>query len=155
GNDFGYVHRNSGIPNKAAYLLTAGGTHHGITVTALGRAKAQQLYYAVLTGGGLTATAQFLDARNATVAKAHEFLRLGLHDLPTKAVCNVINAFAAVGIGPPDRDCDGLDDLEDDDDDGDYIPDSIDNCPTTPNPDQADTDRDGIGDACDDDIDGD
>ena len=35
------------------------------------------------------------------------------------------------------------------DSDGDGIPDSTDNCPTTVNPDQADTDADGIGDACD------
>ena len=33
--------------------------------------------------------------------------------------------------------------------DGDGVPDDIDNCPVTANPDQADADGDGIGDACD------
>lgn len=35
-----------------------------------------------------------------------------------------------------------------DDIDGDQIPDSVDNCPTVPNHDQADSNGDGIGDAC-------
>jgi hypothetical protein len=39
-------------------------------------------------------------------------------------------------LPPPDRDNDG-------------IPDDMDNCPDTPNADQADTDGDGLGDACD------
>lgn len=42
------------------------------------------------------------------------------------------------------------------DSDGDTVADSIDNCPETPNPNQADSDGDGIGDVCDDsDTDGD
>jgi hypothetical protein len=35
------------------------------------------------------------------------------------------------------------------DSDGDGIPDSSDNCPNVPNPNQADADGDGVGDACD------
>ena len=49
----------------------------------------------------------------------------------------------AVSItGEPDDEPDG---------DGDGVPDAEDNCPATPNPDQADSDGDGFGDACDDD----
>lgn len=41
------------------------------------------------------------------------------------------------------------------DSDGDGVTDDLDNCPTVPNPEQADLDGDGLGDVCDDDADAD
>lgn len=55
----------------------------------------------------------------------------------------------------PDSDADGTLDGCDTDDDNDGLPDTADNCPAVPNPDQTDTDHDGIGNACDPDDDND
>ena len=63
-SDSGGVHINSGIPNKAAFLITDGGQHNGFIVNGIGRAKAQRLYYDVLVSG-VTSAAQFSDARTA------------------------------------------------------------------------------------------
>ena len=48
-----------------------------------------------------------------------------------------------------DSDNDGIGNNLDSDDDGDGVTDSVDNCPLTPNSDQADLDGDGIGSECD------
>jgi chitodextrinase len=48
----------------------------------------------------------------------------------------------------PDTDGDGIADCSDADDDGDGVLDAADNCPTTPNADQADSNGNGIGNAC-------
>jgi bacillolysin len=47
--DFGGVHTNSGVNNKAAYLMTDGGTFNGRTVTGLGITKVARIYYEVET----------------------------------------------------------------------------------------------------------
>src|SRR5215208_2106221 len=43
--DQGGVHTNSGVNNKAAYLMTDGGTFNGTTVTGLGITKVAKIYY--------------------------------------------------------------------------------------------------------------
>lgn len=48
GSDSGGVHSNSGVNNKAAYLMVDGGSFNGYTVTALGENKTAQIYYYTL-----------------------------------------------------------------------------------------------------------
>ncbi len=47
--DNGGVHYNSGINNKAAYLMVDGGTFNGQTITGLGISKVAKIYYEVQT----------------------------------------------------------------------------------------------------------
>jgi Thermolysin metallopeptidase, alpha-helical domain/Thermolysin metallopeptidase, catalytic domain/Thrombospondin type 3 repeat len=151
-NDCGFVHTNSGIHNKAAYLIINGGTHNGATVQGIGKTKAERLFYNVLTYR-LWDSAQFIDARNAAVAEASWQFVLGNFTL--NDVCHVKDAYAAVGLGSGDIDCDGQEDNVDPDNDGDGVSDGPDNCNNIANPGQSDIDGDGLGDACDPDIDGD
>ncbi|WP_018350117.1 M4 family metallopeptidase [Longispora albida] len=44
-NNSAYVHINSGVGNKAAFLIADGGTFNGQTITGLGLAKAGQIFW--------------------------------------------------------------------------------------------------------------
>jgi bacillolysin len=46
-SDNGGVHTNSGVNNKAAFLMTDGGTFNNVTVTGLGMTKVAKIYYEV------------------------------------------------------------------------------------------------------------
>lgn len=153
-SDNGGVHTNSGIGNKAAFLMAAGGSHNGFTILPLGVSKTQDLLYRTLVRR-LDSNDRYADLRDKAVAQARRFVADGRAGWATLDVCQVINAYASVGVGDGDRDCDGTTDGEDADDDGDWVPDARDNCPSLPNSWQVDTDGDGAGDTCDGDDDGD
>ncbi|MFA6475212.1 MAG: M4 family metallopeptidase [Patescibacteria group bacterium] len=96
-SDNGGVHTNSGITNKAAYLLTEGGTHHSITVSGIGREAAEQIYYRSLTTY-LDIASDFRDDYDATMQACFD---LNLSDSTTYPISycdSVFDAFAAVGI---------------------------------------------------------
>ena len=63
-SDNGGIHHNSGINNKAAYLMTVGGTFNKKKVTALGADKTLAIYYEVQMNL-LTSGADYLDLYNA------------------------------------------------------------------------------------------
>jgi bacillolysin len=87
-SDNGGVHTNSGIPNKAAYLMSEGGTHHGVTVVGIGRSKMAKVFYG--SYNWLTPNATFNDAREATLAAARI-------EFPADTIA-VDRAWRAVGV---------------------------------------------------------
>ena len=154
-NDAGGVHTNSGIHNKAAYLLTDGGIFDGRQVVGIGGSKSERLLYATLSG--LVPKSGFRDARDRAVWIATAWANpvAPLFGFTAADVCSVRNAYGAVGIGSGDADCDGIEDQVEVDDDGDSVVDAWDNCVGVANPGQANHDNDPMGDACDPDADND
>jgi Zn-dependent metalloprotease len=65
-SDNGGVHINSGVANKAAYLLTDGDTFNGYVVTGLGIPKVADLFYEVNTNL-MTSGGNFNDLYNALI----------------------------------------------------------------------------------------
>ena len=154
-NDYGGVHYNSGILNKAHYLIATGAAFNGrpaFTNVALGRTKMGRLAFTVMRA--LPAGATFQDARAYSIGAASLLAQLNLYGFVPSDVCAVKDAFNAVEIGPGDFNCDGTDDNFQDPD-GDFVPSPGDNCPNVWNPSQADATNDGVGDACDIDFDND
>jgi thermolysin len=90
--DNGGVHINSGIINKAAYLLSEGGTHYGVTVSGIGRTKLGAIFYRMNTVY-LTSSSNFSQARAAAIQSATD-----LYGAASAEVNSVKQAFDALGI---------------------------------------------------------
>lgn len=97
--DNGGVHVNNSIPSHAAYLMAEGLTNEG-TGTSIGRAKTEQIFYRALTTY-LTASAQFIDARNATLQAAEDLY--GANSAETTAVARAWDLVEVTDTGttPP------------------------------------------------------
>jgi bacillolysin len=63
-DDNGGVHTNSGVANKAAYLMTDGDTFNGQTITGLGITKVAAIFYEAQTNI-LTSASDYMDLQNA------------------------------------------------------------------------------------------
>jgi len=94
--DYGGVHTNSGIHNKAAFTVFTSEDEAGALV--LTAEEAAGVFYLALTLR-LTRTSQFADGRRAVIASAQTLFR----DLPgadrDRKIAAIAGAFDAVGIG--------------------------------------------------------
>ena len=93
--DWGGVHINSGIPNKAAYILLTAQNSDGTLVLTV--AETAAVFYLADTQR-LSRTSQFSDARRAAVASARTLFRNLPADLQASKVGAVEASFEAVGI---------------------------------------------------------
>jgi len=98
-NDYCGVHTNSGVQNFWFFLLSEGGTFNNITVTGIGTVKAARIAYYNMcyylsTQSGYTA------ARNGSISAA-----ASLYGECSTEYQQVMNAWAAVGVGAPATPC--------------------------------------------------
>ncbi len=66
-SDYGGVHRNNGVGNKAAYLMADGGSFRGYSIKGIGRDRTARVWYQALTTR-LTSAANYVDLADALVS---------------------------------------------------------------------------------------
>jgi bacillolysin len=86
--DYGGVHYNSGIANKAAYLMVDGDTFNGYVVTGMGISKTAALFYEVSTNL-LTSGSDYADLYDALQQAA---INLGYSTADRQTVKNALDA---------------------------------------------------------------
>ena len=98
--DAGGVHQNSGVNNKAAFLMTDGGSFNGRTVTGLGIDRTSRIYYEVQTKL-LTSAGDYADLSSALPQACANLI--GSAGITASNCSEVADAVAAVEMGtvPP------------------------------------------------------
>lgn len=91
--DNGGVHYNSGVNNKAAYLMTDGGSFNGYTVTGIGMAKVAHVYYYAQTHY-LTSASNYIDLYYGLMNSCN--VQVGSYGITTADCAQVMNAVNAV-----------------------------------------------------------
>lgn len=103
--DNGGVHTNSGVANKAAYLMTAGGSFNGQTITGIGVDKAAAIWYKVNTDL-LTSASDYADLASA-LPQACQML-VGTGGMTTADCGEVQKAVLATAMSQPPSGCAAL-----------------------------------------------
>ena len=85
-SDYGGVHRNNGVGNKAAYLMAAGGNFQGYRIKGIGRERMGRVWYQALTTR-LTSAANYVDLADALIAACTDLV--GSHGV-TSAHCKSV-----------------------------------------------------------------
>ncbi|EPR10271.1 M4 family metallopeptidase [Ruminiclostridium papyrosolvens] len=91
-SDYGGVHTNSGIINKAAYLIANGGTHYGVTVNGIGNEKLGNIFYRAIVYY-ITSNETFSNLKAHAAQAAAD-----LYGTSSTEVQTVNAAFNAVGV---------------------------------------------------------
>ena len=101
-NDQGGVHTNSGVNNKAVFLMTDGGTFNGQTITGIGLTKVAKIYYSVQTNL-LTSGGDYADLYNALQLACGSLV--GTSGITTSDCQQVKNALDAVAMSQQPTNC--------------------------------------------------
>lgn len=96
-NDYCGVHTNSGVGNKWFFLLSDGGTHHGVTVAGIGVADAIKIAYRA-NAEYWTSGTEYADAALATISAANDLDPTGAWATQASLAWN------AVGVATPGPD---------------------------------------------------
>jgi bacillolysin len=97
--DAGGVHTNSGVGNKAAYLMAAGGAFNGQTVTGIGGAKVARIWYA--TDQLLTSGADYADLYAVMQQACANLAAIGTDGITAANCVQVKAALDAVEMSQP------------------------------------------------------